>query len=456
MASAHRRRRLDTGAALLHTKAVTPHEARHFPAGPPAPRGLADELLRLRDLQLDVLGTIGQRFAVYGDFYYAAGRVDSYSTRNPDVMHDVLVTQARSFVKRTVSLEMLGKGLLTADGEFWRRQRRLIQPGFQRERIQRYAAIMQEEVDAMLARWARRGRVELRREMLDLTLKIVCRSLFGQRFSGDSRKLGRAVAGLQEGVLRAMFVPRWAPTPWNLARAYRERVVDREVYALLDSDAAGSLLADLKAAADEHGRMSRAQLRDEVVTLFLAGHETTALLLTWALYLVALHPNVETALVDEVRSRAQGSVADQREAFPVTDRVLKEALRLYPPVYTIPRIAAERVSLAGYTLEPGAEVWLWSYFAHRDARYFAQPERFEPDRFLPGGEADQNPRAYLPFGGGTRACVGRHFALLEAMIALSAIARRFHLTLDDARPIKPHPRITLSPARPIRVHVTPR
>lgn len=280
-------------------------EAEH-PPGPPPGRGLVDELARLRDLSADVLGTIGQRFAIYGDFYYAATPIPNYATCDPDLMHQVLVTEARSFVKRTTSLELLGRGLLMSDGDFWRRQRRLIQPGFQRESIERYGATIGEEVEAMLGRWARRAHVEIRGEMLGLTLEIVCRALFGRRFGGNGRRLGRAVAALQEGVIRPQFLPRWVPTPRRLSEHRYRHIVDSEVYAIIDAPGTprDALLYDLKAATDEQGRMSRQQLRDEVVTLFLAGHETTALSLTWALYLVSLHPAIEAALVDEVRAVA--------------------------------------------------------------------------------------------------------------------------------------------------------
>lgn len=431
-------------------------EALH-PPGPPPARGLVDELARLRDLSADVLGTIAQRFAVYGDFYYAATPIPNYATCDPDLMHEVLVTKARSFVKRTTSLELLGNGLLTSDGEFWRRQRRLIQPGFQRESIERYAATIVEEVEGMLARWAWRGQIEARAEMLALTLEVVCRALFGRRFSGNGRRLARAVAALQEGVIRPQFIPRWLPTPHRLLELHWRSVVDAEVYAIIDAPATprDALLFDLKAATDEQGRMSRKQLRDEVVTLFLAGHETTALALTWAIYLVSLHPEVDGALVDEVRAVA-GDAPLRVEHVPsldLTERVLKEAMRLYPPVYVIPRVCAERVKIGSYFIPKGAEIWLWPYFSQHDARYFARPERFDPNRFLPDGEHAKHPRAYLPFGAGSRACVGRHFAMLEAVIALASIVRRFRLTPVDGRPLRPHPRITLAPARPLRMRL---
>ena len=434
-------------------------EAVH-PPGPPAGLGFWDEMLRLRDLQRDLLGTIAQRFAVYGDFYYAPTPVPNYVTCDPDLMHQVLVTEARSFSKRTTGLELLGNGLLTSDGDFWRRQRRLIQPGFQSESIKRYAHAITEEVESMLARWATSGEVELRAEMLELTLKIVCRALFGTRFSGNSRRLARAVSSLQEGVIRPRFLPLWAPTPWRLHEKRLHAIVDSEVYAIIDAKGtpADALLSELKAAADEEGKMTRKQLRDEVVTLFLAGHETTALALTWALYLVALHSDVERGLVEEAKGVAANEPigAGHASKLEYTERVLKETMRLYPPAYVLPRVAAERVKIGDYFIPRGAEVWLWPYFAQHDARYFSRPERFDPTRFIPDGEHAQHPRAYLPFGAGSRACVGRHFAMLEAEIALASVIRRFRLTLVDGRPLRPYPRITLAPARPVRVRVEKR
>lgn len=444
---------------VFHVWFEPPPHAREpeHPPGPPPGRGLVDELARLRDLSSDVLGTIAQRFAIYGDFYYVATPIPNYATCDPDLMHQVLVTEARSFVKRTTSLEVLGKGLLMSDGDFWRRQRRLIQPGFQRESIQRYGVTIAEEVEAMLSRWARRSEVEIRGEMLSLTLEIVCRALFGRRFGGNGRRLGHAVAALQEGVIRPQFIPRWIPTPRRLIDMRYRAIVDSEVYAIIDAPGTprDALLYDLKAATDEQGRMSRQQLRDEVVTLFLAGHETTALTLTWALYLVSLHPAIEAALVDEVRSVAGNGTlgAEHAQKLELTERVLKETMRLYPPAYVLPRVAAERVKIGDYFIPQGAEVWLWPYFSQRDARYFARPDRFDPNRFLPDGEHARSPRAYLPFGAGSRACVGRHFAMLEAVIALASMVRRFRLTPVDARPLRTYPRITLAPARPVRMRL---
>jgi cytochrome P450 len=319
-----------------------------YPPGPPPPRHFLEGLQGLNDLRRDVLGTVGQRFATYGDLYFAEGPdVDMYSTCHPDLIHQVLVTQARSFHKRTRDLEVLGNGLLTSDGEAWRRQRRRIQPGFRHESIQRYTALIVEEAERVV-RGARDGDVlELRQEMMQLTLRIVCRALFGQHFAGRSARLARAVRVLQEQVLLPKLFPPWLPTPSNLLRRHMMAEVDREVYPIIDRGGEpGSLLADLIAMTDAEGAMTRQQLRDEVVTLFLAGHETTALALTWAFYQIALHPDLDARIAQELAGLPRDLATARLEQLPLCERVLNETLRLYPPAYTIPRVAAERSSSA--------------------------------------------------------------------------------------------------------------
>jgi len=429
-----------------------------YPPGPAAARHIFEELRYLDDLRRDVLGTVAQRFATYGDLYYAeAANVDVYSTCHPDLIHQVLVAQARCFNKRTTDLELLGNGLLTSDGDEWRRQRRRIQPGFRHESIQRYAALITEEAETLVGRLAPGDVLDLRREMMQLTLRIVCRALFGQHFAGRSERLARAIRVLQEQVVQPKFFPEWVPSPGNLLRRHMRNEVDREVFPIIDRGGEpGSLLSDLIALTDEEGAMTRQQLRDEVVTLFLAGHETTALALTWACYQLALHPEVDAELDAELGATPTNLAQVEPAKLPQLERVLLETMRLYPPAYTIPRVCAEPVQLGGYRIAPGAEIWMWVYFLHHDARWFDEPERFRPQRFLPEAEARRRPNTYIPFGAGSRACVGRHFAMLEAVLCLAALLRRFRLRLVSSRTVRLHPRITLAPARPIQVRLEAR
>jgi cytochrome P450 len=426
-----------------------------YPPGPAAARHLLEELKALDDLRRDVLGTVGQRFATYGDLYYAeAPNVDLYSTCHPDLIQRVLVTDARAFRKRRTDLEVLGNGLLTSDGDEWRRQRRRIQPGFRHDSIQRYAALIAEETEALVRGLRDGDELDARQEMMQLTLRIVCRALFGQHFGGRSERLARAMKVLQEQVLLPRFFPDWVPSPGNLLRRHMIREVDREVFPIIDRGGEpGSLLADLIAMTDEEGAMTREQLRDEVVTLFLAGHETTALLLTWAIYQLALHPEIDAELASELSALPADLATLQLAQAPLTQRILNETMRLYPPAYVVPRVVAEPVELGGYRLQPGSEVWMWIYFLHHDARWFEEPERFRPERFTPAAEAARRPGVFIPFGAGSRACVGRHFAMLEAVSCLAGLLRRWKLTLVSSRTVRVHPRITLGPARPIVVRV---
>ena len=430
-----------------------------FPPGPAAARHLLDELRALDDLRRDVLGTVAQRFATYGDFYYneAAGKVDMYHTCHPDLIHQVMVTQARAFRKRATDLEVLGNGLLTSDGEEWRRQRRRIQPGFRHESIQRYARLIAEEAEGLVHGLRDGDVLDLRQQMMQLTLRIVCRALFGQHFAGRSERLSRAMRLLQEQVFLPKFFPSWVPSPGNLLRRHLIAEVDREVFPIIDRGGEpGSLLSDLLAMTDAEGAMTRRQLRDEVVTLFLAGHETTALALTWTCYQLALHPEIDAALADELSCAPADLATAQLSRLPLAGRVLSETLRLYPPAYVVPRVCAEPLSLGGYRLEPGSEVWVWIYFMHHDGRWFDEPERFRPERFLPDAEAARRANTFIPFGAGSRACVGRHFADLEAILCLTALLRRFKLHLVSPRTVRLHPRITLAPARPIQIRLEAR
>jgi len=423
-----------------------------------------DELLYLRELEKDVLGTVAQRFAAYGDVYYGKIRGQGvFSAMDPEFIQSVLVTQASSFRRRTIDLEFLGNGVLTSTGEDWRRKRRRLQPGFRHDSVLGYGALIGEETERMLARLRAGSRLELHASMRDLTLRIVCRALFGQQFAGNAARLGHATRVLQEAVLQPKFLPPWLPTPARLRHRRMMARVDRDVYQILQRTESepGSLLAQLRAqlaASGEDGPESREELRDEVVTLLLAGHETTALALTWAFYLLALHPEEDQRLAEEIARVSAGARigAEHFAGLEHTGRVLKEAVRLYPPVYVIPRVCTSGVEIGSYRIHAGDEIWLWVYFMHHDARWFSLPERFNPERFLPEAAAALPTRAYLPFGAGSRSCIGQGFAMLEAVLVIAQVLQRFRLELTDSRPVFLRPRITLAPARPLRVRLQTR
>jgi len=436
-----------------------PPEMDERPSGPPDSRNVLERFLRLRRLSKDVLGTMEQRFARYGDAH--RGEVlgpPSYSFRHPDAVFDVLVTHASCFGKRTQNLELLGNGLLLSEGEAWRRQRRRIQPGFHHESILAYGTLIEEEAERLLGRWAPGMVIELRAAMLELTLRVVCRTLFGQSYRGDSGRLASTLTALQRIAVSPALLPPWAPSPTRIVRRYLRGLVDREVYSIIDSGASepGSLLAELRAARDQGVGMTRTELRDEVVTLFLAGHETTALSLTWTFSLVATHPEVDAALQSELQQLCGPVATAAIDALTLFPRVLRESMRLYPPAYVLPRVCREPVRIAGVALAPGDEAWLWIFHMQRDPRWFREPARFDPERFAPDGEHALHPRAYAPFGAGSRSCIGRHFANLEALLVLAKVLERYRLEPLERGAIPVHPRVTLAPAKPVRVRLHPR
>jgi cytochrome P450 len=349
-----------------------------------------------------------------------------------------------------------GEGLLTNEGDSWLRQRRLSAPAFHRERIASYAQIMVEYTQQMLVAW-RQGEVrDVHQDMMRLTLQIVVRCLFGV----ETEHLGKVSAAVNVMMRNAtgvrMLLPpiaRYLPTPTmlNVRRAVKH--LDETVYGIIaqrrrDQHDAGDLLSILMSVRDEDGSgMSDKQLRDEVLTFLLAGHETTALALTWTLYLLARNPEAEQRLHAEL-DRALGG---RRAEFPdlpglsYTDRVIKESMRLYPPAWSLARSVISDFRVRDYTVPAGSNVVMSQWVMHRNPKYFPEPEKFDPDRWVPGF-AQKLPRfAYFPFGGGPRQCIGAAFATMEATLLLVTIAQHFRLALVSQEPVKPVPSFTLRP-----------
>jgi cytochrome P450 len=409
------------------------------------------------------IALIRRRFDAYGDVFFVENRgAPMYVLRHPDHLHEVLVTKSECFAKRSKDLDLfLGDGLLTSNGELWRRQRRLIQPAFTRPRIARYAETMVEHTARLIDRW-RIGEVcDVSRDMMELTLSVVCKTLLDHDTHGQEDAVAHAMTVLQTTTGAFDPFPSWAPTPLHLRRARAVRELDAIIYPMIDgrTDKAGTdLISQLKFETDEHGTMSRKQLRDELVTLFLAGHETTALTMTWTFYMLSQYPAEEKKLfaeVDRVLAGRPPSFEDL-EALVHTKNVVQEAMRLFPPLYILPRVAEQEVSIAGYEIAKGAELVLWVYFCHRDPRWFPEPDLFNPDRFLQGSSGILHPHAYLPFGAGSRTCIGRHFALAESQLILASIAQKRRLVLEPGQQVRMSARVTLGPREPIRMRVEKR
>jgi len=390
---------------------------------------------------------------------------------HPDDIYKVLVHDAGKFRKSVIYRELLsrllGNGLLTSDGELWQRQRKLVQPAFHHKRIQAYGEVMTAHAARMLETW-QPGEVRLlNRDMMRLTLGIVCKTLFDADVSGDADRVAQALTAVLELVDEALaapvFLPEWWPSPRHRQQREAKQILDDVVYGFIrqhrGTGDTGDLLSMLLAAQGEAGeRMSDRQVRDEAVTLVLAGHETTANALTWTFILLAQHPDVEARLHAELDGVLAGRLptVDDLRRLEYTALVIRESLRLYPPAPTIGREALDAVELGGYRIPKGTIVVIPVHVVHRDARWFADPERFDPLRFTKEKEASRPKFAYFPFGGGPRICIGNSFAEMEANLLLAAIAQRYRLRLADAAPIIPKATITLRPGADVRMRLEAR
>jgi cytochrome P450 len=432
---------------------------------PPGPRGhwLLGNLLEFRR---DLLGFYERCAREFGDCSaFRLGHRRIYLLNHPDLIEYLLTTGARNFAKRTYVLNLLvpvlGNGLLTSDGDFWLRQRRLMQPAFGRQRIAAYGPIMVELTLRMLQRWRDGETHDLHAEMMRLTLEIVGRTLFGADVGGDADEVGEVLEVVMHNFLsrweRLIPVPAWLPTPSNIRFWRALSRLNRIVYRLIRQRRTGGgegddLLSLLLRATDEGGGMTDLQLRDEVTTLFLAGHETTANALSWTWYLLGQHPEVEAKLLIELQTVLGGrppEVADLPR-LPYCEHVVQEALRLYPPAYGFGRVAVRECAIGGFHVPRGTTVIVSQWVTQRDGRFFEDPLAFRPERWA-GDLLKRLPHyAYFPFGGGPRICIGGGFALQEAALVVATVIPRYHFTLVPDHLVVPLPVVTLRPRNGIR------
>jgi cytochrome P450 len=387
-----------------------------------------------------------------------------------ELAHQMLVEQAEAFEKpailRVLAGPVLGNGLLTSANSFHRRQRRMVAPAFQHRRIAAYADIMADYAEHIQELWPAGATVDVSREMMRLTLWIVGKTLFDADVLGEAEELGHAldIALRNFNSQLSAFVPvppTW-PTPRNRRSARAIERLDETVYRIIrerraKGDDRGDLLSMLLQTRyeDDGSLMTDQQVHDEAMTLFLAGHETTANALAWSWYLLAQHPSIYARMraeVQEMLGNRTPEYADLQK-LPYSLQVLKEAMRLFPPAPAIGREAARDVELGGHRIPAGTTVVISPYALHRRPDYFPHPERFDPDRWTPENEATLPRHAYLPFGGGPRICIGNHFALMEGHIVLATLAQRVRFELVGRQRIVPEPLITLRPRYGIRMNV---
>jgi cytochrome P450 len=415
-------------------------KATKVPAGPRGQFLVGNAFQVLRD----PFGFLGRMVRDYGDVVLLRfGSVVTYVLNHPRDIEYVLRTNHRNFIKdrgTRMLTSLVGEGLLTSEGEVWRRQRRLAQPAFQFEQVQKYTAAMVAAGERLAEDW-RPGQVrDVHEDMMRLTLEIVAETLFGANVAGVSERVGRAMEVVMRHFASPLIWFDWLqklPTPGNLRFRRAVRQLDDVVYGLIrqrrtEGRDAGDLLSRLLEAQDEAGnRMTDRQLRDELITLFLAGHETTALALSYTFHLLARHPDVEARLaaeLDEVLTGRSPTAADLPQ-LRYTDWVVRESMRLYPPAYSIGREAVGDCEIGGYPVPKGTQISLIQWVVHRDSRWFPDPEAFRPERW-DNDLARRLPRcAYFPFGDGPRVCIGSQFAMTEAVLVLATLARRFRLAL---------------------------
>jgi cytochrome P450 len=391
---------------------------------------------------------------------------------HPDLVEEVLVNQNRKFIKHyrlRQTKRTLGRGLLTSEGVFWRGQRKLTQPAFHRERIAAYARLMVDYTERMLESWTDGQVRDVQADMMRLTLEIVAKTLFDAEIGGETAEASVAMETLMRAFIartgRLLTAPHWVPTPLNLRVERAIRRLERILATVIAERRArgedrGDLLSMLLHAQDEESgrRMSDQQLRDEVMTLFMAGHETTANTLAWAWVLLSRHPDAEARLhaeIDHVVGDRPVTVADLAR-LKFGESVIHETLRVYPTVWVIGREAIEPVELGGYVIPAGTTVFMPQWVVHRDGRWFDDPESFHPERWEAGLMQRIHRYAYFPFGGGPRICIGNNFALMEATLILATIAWKYRLKLAADAVITPLPTITLRPAYGVKMVLSER
>jgi cytochrome P450 len=386
---------------------------------------------------------------------------------HPKAIRHVLQEGARKFTKplqgRRALSGILGRGLLVSEGEFWLRQRRIAQPAFHRERIDGFAERMVIAAEDLAREWeARRGPFDVSRDMMRLTLRVVQETLLGTSADdADFDRIGRAVDHINEGtnwkIQRGIFNIDWLPTRGNIEFKRQRAVLDEVVHRMIRERRAGTpredLLSMLIDAVDQESgeRMDDEQVRDEVMTIFLAGHETTANALSWTFFLLGRHPEHARrvrAEVSEVLGDRRASAADAHKLV-YTRMVVSEAMRLYPPAWLIARAPIEDEVIDGYHVPARTRIFVSPWVTHRHPAIWRDPEGFDPERFRDPKAIDRF--AYFPFGGGPRLCIGHAFAMMEATLLLATLARRFHLELVPGHVVRPAPLITLRPKNGVRV-----
>jgi cytochrome P450 len=417
----------------------------------------------------------------YGDIaHFKFGRQNVYLLNHPDFIEDVLVTNYKNFIKSRglqVSKRLLGNGLVTSEGEYHDQQRRLIQPTFYPKRIKSYADIMVKQALIMCNNWHDGTILDIHKEMKNLTLAIICKTVLGYDIEPEHDEVGDSLLTCMKYFNRLLMpfgelIEKIPLLPINKGFQKAKSDLDSIVYRMIkehrkkldeghEKQEDDDLLLTLLQAQDEEagiGRMTDLQLRDEVMTIFLAGHETTANALTWTYYLLSENPTTETRLQEELNSVFGNNkttiTVDDVPRLEYTEKILTESMRLYPPAWALGRQVIDDYKVGGYTIPKGSIILMSQYVMHRDPRYFPEPDHFYPDRWTEEFKK-QIPRfSYFPFGGGIRGCIGEPFAWLEAILLIATISRQWRIKHVPSHKVELKPLITLRPKYGMHMKIT--
>ena len=439
-------------------------------SSPPGPKGhlLGDNLREYARDPLGFLSGCAQEYGNVVELHFMGQTL--YLLSDPGLIEYVLVENNRNFSKTRIlkrNRRLLGDGLLTSEGEFWRRQRRLAQPAFHRKRVDAYGDVMVAFAERSLESWRDGQTLDVHEEMMHLTLEIVAKCLFDADVGARATDVGKAMKVALENFSsqrRLIRIPRRVPTPHNIRFEMAARRLDEIVATIIENrrksgEDRGDLLSMLMLAEDDSGeRMTDKQLRDEVMTLFLAGHETTANALCWTFWLLSLAPDAEAKLAEELERVLDGRSPTMSDLsnLPYVERVLKESMRLYPPAWVVGREAIGECEVGGYRMPAGTTALMSQWVMHRDPRYHEAPKRFEPDRWTAEYAKALARFAYFPFGGGPRQCIGAGFAMVEACLILATVAQRYRMDLAPGQKVEPYASITLRPKEGIHLTLVKR
>jgi cytochrome P450 len=447
---------------------------------PPGPTDILPYAMARKFLQ-DPLKTLINISRTYGNIaHFKFGRQNVYFINHPDYIEDVLVTNYKNFIKSKglqVSKRLLGNGLVTSEGEYHDRQRHLIQPTFYPKRIKSYADVMIKQALNVSSSWRNGTVIDIHKEMTHLTLAIICKAVLGYDVKPEVDEVGDALLTCMNYFNRLLMpfgelIEKIPILPINKGFRQAKTKLDSIVYRMINEhrtkldksqEKEDDLLFTLLQAQDEEagiGRMTDQQLRDEVMTIFLAGHETTANALTWTLYLLSEHPTIEKRLQEEIYSILGDDrvsvTADDVPKLEYTQKIVTESLRLYPPAWALGRQAINDYEVGGYTIPKGSIILMSQYVLHRNPRYFHEPDRFYPDRWTEEFKKQLPRFTFFPFGGGIRGCIGEPFAWMEAILLISTLCRQWKMKHVPSHKVVLKPLITLRPKYGMCMKITKR